>query len=248
MLGRNDSNDSIQTTLMIVFRNPLAVPLPGAVPVAGDFRASEANCRYIAARFLNPALLLPHGAAVYALSVCPLVRNYYSIESIMADEGIILRAFNASLVTYPAPPGSAAHEPVYAHYLAASGALQPAPPLDLAALPLGPAAAPLPALTVEDFFAGGAPAEDGLDEYERALLEMSADGEDAAVEAEDGLEKEEGDGGEEEGEEEGGEEEEEAVAQHEQVLIEGPLQRPAAKRKREEGSGSAGPHDAPPSP
>ena len=175
----------------------------------------------------------------------------------MADEGIILRAFNASLVTY-APP-STAQEPVYAHYLAASGALQPAPPLDLATLPLVPAVAPLPALTAEDFFAGGAPAEDGLDEYERALLEMSADGEAAAAEAEDGFDMEEGIDGGDEGLQEAKEEEEEeaeaeaeeaeeAEAQHEQELIVGPQQRPEAKRKREEPEhgGGAGPRDAPP--
>jgi hypothetical protein len=155
----------------------------------------------------------------------------------MADEGIILRAFNASITTYhatasaaaaaasassmlppeggagaPAPaPAPAPADATYAHYLAASGALLPAPPpLALEALP-APCAAPQALLTAEDFCAPG-DASSALDEYERALeameeeagggegdagqLEGGEEGYEEGCEEEEEVEEEEGEGSE----------------------------------------------------
>jgi hypothetical protein len=122
------------------------------------------------------------------------------------DEGIILRAFNASYLTFAqshvalsASPLLAAQDALYERYLAASGALEPAPALEALGSFLPPAAAPgasLPALTLEDFtgellkVSTCAGAEDGLDEYERALLQM--DNEEVVKEEEEEEEEEEG--------------------------------------------------------
>jgi hypothetical protein len=157
----------------------------------------------------------------------------------MADEGIILRAFNASITTYSATAADTTCA-AYSHYLAASGALQPPPALseqDLVALAQLPTSE-LPLLIAEDFFMAVAAAVDsaeGLDEYEQALQEMEGQGEEGqGGEEEQGPEG--GDG------EEGQEEEEEEEQQQQQEEEEGEredssfsaAQVAGAKRRREE--------------
>ena len=152
----------------------------------------------------------------------------------MADEGIILRAFNASITTYGATAASTTCA-VYSHYLAASGALQPPPALseeDLVALAHLPTSA-LPLLIAEDFCMAVAAAVDSaedLDEYERALQEME-EGEEVV----EGGEEEQGP--EEEGEEEGEEQEEEGqqdVEEQGDSSAAAPSQAAGAKRRRDE--------------